>query len=228
MYEVFRKGQRRRIQTVDYLTYSHLYMPSEWEFQSFGPLQYCLDTRQQPQCSIVRGPIRDTTVLTFLVSGELDLETASLEDIHLRSRDFALTVPGPGDSITYRTGPEEAQFFELGLETLSDEPVPSHQVAQVQTDGRTPALDCLASGQQHPGALPLPFDCAVYRAFLRTGENLIFETLLSRKLFILVLRGTLRLQEDRLLPRDSAHVRRVTSVPINAVQASELLLVDMV
>jgi len=228
MYEVFRKGQRKRIRTVDYLTYSHLYMPSEWEFQAFGPLQFCLDTRQQPDCTIERGPFQDTSVLTLLLQGELDIEPESAEAAHLGSRTFALTVPGRGELIQYRTGSEEAQFVELGLETLSDEPVPSNRVGQVKAVGRTPALECLISGQHHPDALPVPLDCAVYRAYLRAGETLIFETLLSRRLFILVLRGTLRLQEDRLLPRDTAHVRRVTSVPMTAVQASELLLVDMI
>ncbi len=227
MYDVYRKSQRRRLQTVDYLTYSHLPMLSEWEFQAFGPLGFCLETRQQPGCEVERGPFRNTTLITYLLSGELTVEAETVEDVQLTPRTFAVTVPRTGASISYRTGTEEASFIEIGLEILSEDGSASNRMGRVAVSGVPPGLDCLVSGQGHPDALDLSLDCAVYRAYLRTGENLIFETLLSRRLLLLSVRGTVRLEEDRLLPRDTALIRRVNSVPITAVQTAELLLLDM-
>ncbi|MEJ2077973.1 MAG: hypothetical protein P8Z74_08205 [Acidobacteriota bacterium] len=227
MYEVYRRNQRRRMQTVSYTTYSHLQMTSEWEFQPFGPLGYCLDTLQQPDCEVTRGPFREVTVVTYLLSGTLTVEVASASDVQLGPRDYSVTTPRDGDSIVYRTGTEEAHFVEIGLTTLSDDSASSNRVGHVSRTRRSPDLGCLVSGQGHGDVPGISLDSAVYRGYMRAGENLIFETLLSRKLFLLVLRGTVRLEQDRLLPRDAAFIRRVSSVPIAAVQTTELLLVDM-
>lgn len=227
MYDVYRKSQRRRLQTVDYLAYSHLPMLSEWEFQPFGSLAYCLDTRQQPKSRVRRGPFRNMTVMTYLLSGAVEVASGSTDNVQLEPRSFALTVPRDGESIDYHTEENEAFYVEMALETVLDESPASNRMGQVKAKGAPPELECLASGQGHSDVLPISLDCAVYRAYLRTGENLIFETVLNRKLFLLVVRGTVRLEEDRLLPRDTALIRRVNSVPITAVQTAELLLVDL-
>lgn len=227
MYEVYRKSQRRRMQTVDYRTYSHLQMLSEWEFQPFGPVSFCLDTLQQPGCEVERGPFRDTTVVTYLLGGSLSVELPSAGNVQLGPRTFSVTTPQSGECIVYRTDDEEARFVEIGFATLSDDEASANQMGRVSGAGRSPDLDCLVSGQGHEDALGISLDGAVYRGYMRAGENLIFETLFSRKLFLLVLKGTVRLEEDRLLPRDTALIRRVSSVPITAVQTTELLLIEV-
>lgn len=226
MYDIFRARQRRRIQTVDFVSHSHLRMLSEWEFEPFGPLSFCLDTLQRPDSTMQRGPLRDVAVVTYLTQGEAFVELGSSQTVRLGPRAFSATVP-EGMPLTYRTGSEESRFVEIGLAIEPGDVVASNEMRELSVRGRPPSLDCLVSGQGHPDTLAIALDCAIYRAYLRTGENLIFETLITRKLCLLVLRGTIRLEEDRLLPRDTALIDRVDSVPIAAVQAAEVLLIDM-
>jgi redox-sensitive bicupin YhaK (pirin superfamily) len=228
MYEIYRRSQRKRIQSESYTSHSYLLMPSDGEFQPFGSLVHCLETVQRPGTRIQRGPFRETLIVTIPLYGAVRLATESLESIEVTRGELSRTVPRYAEHVTYESiGDEDVRFLELGFQFFGEAEAGSNSLASFETSGPRPLLVPVASGQETPELMTLPFDCDIYMAFLRAGENLIFETAIERALLLLVLKGTVRVEEHRLLDRDSAHIRRTNHLAIAAPERSQLLLVDM-
>ncbi len=228
MYEIYRRSQRKRIQSESYTSHSYLVMPSDGEFQPFGSLVHCLETVQRPGTRIQRGPFRETLIVTIPLYGSVRVATDSQESIQVARGELSRTVPEYGEHVTYEAvGDEDVRFLELGYRVLGEPEPGSNSCATFDTRGPRPLLVPVASGQESTDLMTLPFDCDIYMAFLRAGENLIFETALERALILLVLEGTIRVEEHRLLDRDSAHILRVNHLAIAAPERSQLLLVDM-
>jgi len=228
MYEIYRRSQRKRIQSERYTSHSYLLMPSEGEFQPFGSLVHCLETVQRPGTRIQRGPFRETLIVTIPLYGAVRLATESMESIEVARGQLSRTLPRYAEHVTYESvGDEDVRFLELGFQVFDEAETGSNTLASFETGGPRPLLVPVASGQETPDLMTLPFDCEIYMAFLRAGENLIFETAIERALLLLVLKGTIRVEEHRLLDRDSAQIRRINHLAISAPERSQLLLVDM-
>lgn len=228
MYEIYRRSQRKRIQSESYTSHSYLWMLAEGEFQPFGTLAHCLETIQRPGTQIQRGPFRETMVVTIPLFGAVRVSTESLGSIQVERSEIARTIPASADHLTYEaSGNEDVRYLELGFKLSAEAGESSNRRAAIDTGGPRPLLVALASGQESPDSLELPIDCDIYMAFLRAGENLIFETALERNLLLLVLEGTIRFEEQRLLDGDSAHIGRVHQLAVSTPERSRLLLVDI-
>jgi len=228
MYEIYRRSQRKRIQSESYTSHSYLLMPSDGEFQPFGSLVHCLETVQRPGTRIQRGPFRETLIVTIPLYGAVRVSTESMESIQVARGELSRTVPRYAEHVTYEAvGDDDVRFLELGYQFFGEVETGSNTRSSFETRGARPLLVPVASGQESDDLMTLPVDCDIYMAFLRAGENLIFETALERALLLLVLEGTIRVEEHRLLDRDSAHIRRINHLAIAAPERSQLLLVDM-
>ena len=62
--------------------------------------------------------------------------------------------------------------------------VPRFETSKTEIRGGRDGLVPLASGQGETTGVPLQQDVAIYLSRLRPNENLIFETLLSRRVFL--------------------------------------------
>jgi redox-sensitive bicupin YhaK (pirin superfamily) len=228
MYEIYRRSQRKRIQSESYTSHSYLWMLAEGEFQPFGSLVHCLETIQRPGTQIQRGPFHETMVVTIPLFGSVRVSTESLDSIQVERSEIARTTPAPAEHLTYEAdGEEDVRYLELGFQLPGEVGGSINLRAAIDTGGPRPLLVPLASGQENPDSLGLPIDCDIYMAFLRAGENLIFETGLERTLLLLVLEGIVRFEEHRLLDGDSAHIQRVHQLAVSTPARSKLLLVDI-
>ena len=85
----------------------------------------------------------------------------------------------------------------------------------------------LASGQGENAGVRLYQDVAIYLSRMRPNENLIFETLMTRRVFLAVTNGLIRLEEERLQQADSAMIWKENLIQISAQQRSVVVLVDL-
>jgi redox-sensitive bicupin YhaK (pirin superfamily) len=120
-----------------------------------------------------------------------------------------------------------AEYLQIWFEA-SREAAGSDFESQIsEIENRDQTLICIASGQEHSEGLDLHEDAAVYLSRLRPSENLIFETLLSRRVFLFVMKGLVRADEHRLQDFDSAMVWKETSITLSAQERCTLLLIDL-
>lgn len=226
MYAIGRKHQRRRIHTEAFLSHSFLPMTDEGGFEPFGALVGLLETTQQPGTIVTRTPGEPVESLTLLREGELELSVGGLCPVALGPRGLARFVVAGDGSVGYRnSGARPVRYLEMML-SASDPAEPLVETVRLPS-GRGTFLSPVASGQDHERGLPLLLDSAVYWGKLLTGGNLIFETPLNRKTFLVVIDGTVRIEEHRLIGLDFARVERESAIPLFAQRTSEVLLIDL-
>jgi redox-sensitive bicupin YhaK (pirin superfamily) len=166
----------------------------------------------------------------FLVlNGRLEFPGTQEPGIILAKRDFCRFVPPADGHYTLRNPSEQTpvEFLEITFEAVPVEVGPLIQTGSLKSEGGRRTMLPVASGQGHVDTLVLQADAALYHSKLRPNENLIFETVRSRQLLLLILTGAVRVGKQRLLPKDSACLREEDTVSIGAQQASEFLLVDL-
>jgi hypothetical protein len=226
MYQIGRKHQRRRIHTEAFLSHSYLPLVGDGGFEPFGALAGLLETTQQAETIVTRTPGEPVECLTLIRDGELEVLAGDTPPVTLGRHSLARSVIGGGDSVRYRTtGGQPVRYLEVML--CAADPVETRvEVARLPAR-RGSFLFPIASGQDHADTLPLLFDSAVYWGRLLPGGNVIFETPLTRRTFLVVLSGTVRIEEYRLISQDYARVQRESAIPLFAQRMSEVVLIDM-
>jgi redox-sensitive bicupin YhaK (pirin superfamily) len=196
---------------------------------SFGALLQFQETLLQPAAEWNSGLIGQTEIVTYVQEGTLAIQ----EELQLQSTLEAggihcLTV-GPSAEFQVKNLSEinSAAYCQIWLDTSGMEIVPRFKTSKTEIKGGGDGLVPLASGQGETTGVPLQQDVAIYLSRLRPNENLIFETLLSRRVFLAVINGLVRVEEHRLQDSDSAMIWKENLVEIAAQKRSTLLLVDL-
>jgi redox-sensitive bicupin YhaK (pirin superfamily) len=191
---------------------------------SFGTLLQFQETVLRPTAEWSSGLVGYAEIITFVQEGSLSVSESTLEagGIH------CLTV-GPSAEFTVKnlSDIENARYCQIWFDTRGTDAVPGSSSSNVEFSKGKVELVPLASGQGETTGVPLQQDVAVYLAKLRPNENLIFETLQSRRVFLVVIDGVVRLEEHRLVTSDSVMIRKESLIEIGAQQASELILADL-
>jgi redox-sensitive bicupin YhaK (pirin superfamily) len=167
----------------------------------------------------------------LLPSGEIEFTPAEGDHLTFRPGDVCRISLGRHREVTVRNpSPQRSATFLAIWFRCAERPAKlDFDIDQQSFTNlkRTSVSTPLISGQGHEHSVSISLDCAVYLSSLGANENLLFETLSSRRSFIFVLSGAIRMQEHRLLARDSAMVRQQVSLPIAAQQHSSILLIDL-
>ncbi len=225
MIRVLRRLQRKAVRSLQYESFSHLLMPRDNEFEPFGVLSCCLDTTQSKASEVRRGPFAETVMLTAVLEGRL---TVGAGGQVLEGGQVAAITPHPEELISYHTEPGiGARYYEIGLIDSVTEPGIQVNPAGLRKDLPNPIFIPIASGQPLESSIRLQIDCTVHWGRLRAGETLIFETTVSRRTFVLLLRGTVRVAEERLLNRDCALIEQEALIPLSGRELSEFILIDL-
>lgn len=193
-------------------------------------------------------PLLSVNERTIGAKAEGEQESSSREEILLAflSNDLQVSSDSVGgvcadpDSVVYSTlsasdekliyrnpSGKSTSFLEIIFETERE--VSGTIIEKSPVDyTRKRSLFSLAGGRNaKEEVLPLNADCSFYVAYLRKNENLIFETVVNRQSYCLILEGAVRVGNERLLNRDAALLSEVNSLEINAHKRSTFILIDL-
>jgi redox-sensitive bicupin YhaK (pirin superfamily) len=220
MYEIARRVQRKRDHTESFLSFKHPFLGTTRS--RFGSLLQFQETLLQPSSDWSSGPIGNVEIVTLVLKGSLTIQSESqnrstleLGGIHCLSRSSGML------QVENLSAVHTASYCQIWLDAEDQRIIPT----EAFTDSS--GLVLLASGQGEAAGVSLQQDVAVYLSTLKPSETLIFETLSSRKVFLAVLDGLVRLEEYRLQDSDSALIWKENLIEIAAQRRSRLLLVDL-
>ena len=227
MYEIARRVQRKRDHTESFLSFGHPFLGTSRP--SFGNLLQYQETLLQPEADWNSGPIVRVEILTLVQAGSIAIEAESQDSTELEVGSVHYLCSGPSTEFQVKNLSRDnpGRYCQIWLDAEGVEAVPRTESLKCEPGGNKRELLLLASGQGDTTGIPLNQDVAVYHSRLRQNEHLIFETLHSRRVFLAVLSGLVRLEEHRLQDSDSAMIWRENLIEITAQQRTTLLLIDL-
>jgi redox-sensitive bicupin YhaK (pirin superfamily) len=196
--------------------------------ETCAPLVYFQETIFQPAGKADFEVETDCEVILVVLQGTLSI----LEDSALLKEATTGTACRIGPNPFVHRVLDNASSHDLAvvLEITMHQQAraqPSDELTSIVLPDKPVSLVSVASGQGHEGSLSLKTDCAVYLGNLRPGEHLIFETLISRRVFLFVQNGAVRAEEHRFLNGDSALIMNEATIPLAAQQRSRFVLIDL-
>ncbi len=228
MYRFARKRQRKRLQTELSITYSCL-APLLSEDQNLGPLRRIGETFIQPEAEFVTYLLPQSELVLCVLEGRLEIRDAGGPLYEMEAGDVYRIAAIDETELIFKnpSAHKKNRVLEIWLSAdLSGTPPEPEGVRLNANRGFFNFLP-LASGQGQEDALVLANDCAIYLSRLRPSENIIFETVLYRSVYVFVLDGAVRLEDDRLIGGDSALVFGEERIPMTAQQQRVVILLDI-
>jgi len=227
MLEIARGVQRKKDHTEYFLTFEHPFLGTS--MPSFGALLQYQETLLRPAAEWNSGLIGQVEIVTLVQKGSLLIQAEEQPESRLEAGGIHCLTVGDSAEFLVKNLSEtaESNYCQIWLDTSEIEAMQGSESSKTEISGGKGGLVPLASGQGETTGLSLQQDVAVYLSRLRPTESLIFETLPSRRVFLAVVDGVIRLEEDRLVTSDSVMIRKESLVEIAAQQRSSLLLVDL-
>lgn len=228
MLDVLRCRLRKKIHTETFLSYSFLPLNQDGRPKSFGPLVQFVETRLQSESELQLGPYQSSDVLLIMLEGSLQLLQEGQSQQQLEKHQVAVSTPAAGGFIRLaNTATAKSRYLEAVFQHRREPIQDRLEIEDLSAGARRGTMLPVASGQGQSGALDLGLDSAIYRCRLRPNENLLYETLLERRTFLLILYGTIGVSQERLLALDSARITQESRIELKAHLRSDLLLIDL-
>jgi redox-sensitive bicupin YhaK (pirin superfamily) len=227
-----RRSDQRRVESSPklsaWLTYDAR-QRSDPLVEVFGPLVLISEVRLAPGASVEHLAPREGEVLTFLQQGALSIsDTAGHVGLLLCGEVQRLgAASGLRQRQTNTSPTDHACLFQVWLRPPESGLAPGREQRRFTTAQRR-GLPCLvASPDGRRGSLRVHQDARLYAALLAPGQHIVHPLEQGRVAWVQVLEGRVRLNELVLVAGDGAGISSERAVSLTALEASEVLLIDL-
>jgi len=171
-------------------------------------------------------PHRDMEIVTYVRTGAITHQ----DSMGNRGRTGAgdVQVMSAGSGVThaeYNLEDEQTTLFQIWIETDKPNAEPAWGAMPFPKESRHGSFQLLASGDPDDGALTINANAKVLGATVNAGESIEVDANPARHLY-LVPSGRVRVNGVEAEPRDGVAITGEDKVRIEAVDDSELVLVD--
>jgi redox-sensitive bicupin YhaK (pirin superfamily) len=174
-------------------------------------------------------PHRDMEIITVVLDGALEHKDSLGTGSVIRPGDVQKMSAGSGirHSEFNHSATEPVHFLQIWIEPRVHGVTPSYAEAHFPASERQGRFRLVAAPDGSDGALPLHQDAELYLARLSPGETAEHTIASSRRLWLQLAYGRVRLQGTELGAGDGAAIEGETAVAVTGVEESELLLFDL-
>ena len=192
----------------------------------WGAIRVWNDDRIAAKSGFPPHPHRDMEIVTYVRTGAITHQ----DSMGNRGRTGAgdVQVMSAGSGVThaeYNLEDEQTTLFQIWIETDKPNAEPAWGAMPFPKESRHGSFQLLASGDPDDGALTINANAKVLGATVNAGESIEVEANPTRHLY-LVPSGRVRVNGVEAEPRDGVAITGEDKVRIEAVDDSELVLVD--
>lgn len=226
------RSQDRGQTNLDWLESFHSFSfgnfmdPNRMGFRSLRVLN---DDRIAPGAGFAKHPHRDMEILTWVLTGALRHEDSLGNRGVIQAGEFQLMTAGKGirHSEMNAFEDQETHFIQVWIEpkTLGLEPAYAQQ-SYVIEDSRNDWLN-VASASGEGRSLKVNQDIRIYISHLDKGKTLRYASEKNRSIYLHVAKGGVEIDSQTLRSGDALQITQESSIQIEALQESDLLLFDL-
>lgn len=173
-------------------------------------------------------PHRDMEIITYVRSGAITHQDSMGNKGRTEAGDVQVMSAGSGvRHAEYNLEPETTRIFQIWIMPRTSGGNPSWGAKPFPKGERSGRFVTLASGYQDDAeALPIRADARVMGATLRTGERVEHSVDEGRHAYLVPATGRLRVGGELVEARDGVALTGGQTVAIEALEDSEIVLVD--
>lgn len=236
----------RRAKTLGCLHEGNATLQCHFSFASYHAPQYThdgrlrvLNTIQLPEnITYCIGPESNFDIATWIVSGSLTTACDDFEETTIRPNELHLLSTASGcTSLKWQAITQEAKVIQFWFLQDNEGGEPSQEIWTASIVNDSDGFHILASGfpEDDPeqrddisdgGPAALRTSSRLLYAKLLRSEAARYETTIDRILYLVVIRGTITLNDIQLNAGDAAHVAGQQNIIVHAEQDSIIMMSD--
>lgn len=217
------------LKTSHSFSFADYYDPNNMHF---GSLRALNDDFVAPGMGFGEHPHREMEIVSIVLQGQLKHQDSTGGSEVLPSGEIQRMTAGTGviHSEFNPSNTEEVNFFQIWFMPEKKSLTPSYeQIAYNQTDMKNNLLPVVSNHIQSDSITHIHQDVTIYLSELERNRSITFKQEANRKIFLFVIEGELMLnKEAKLKSRDSARIKDVAGLDIEAHSDSKFMLIDLV
>ncbi|HVU04114.1 MAG TPA: pirin family protein [Polyangiaceae bacterium] len=172
---------------------------------------------------------RDMEIVTYVLSGALQHEDSMGNGTVMRPGDVQRMSAGTGvmHSEFNASKTEQVHFLQIWILPDRTGTKPSYEQKTFPEAEKQGKLRLVASGDGASGSVSLGTDARLYASVLSPGERVTYEPPKGRHTWIQVARGRVKAGETELAEGDGASTSDGAPIPLETVEAAELVVFDL-
>jgi redox-sensitive bicupin YhaK (pirin superfamily) len=196
----------------------------------FGPLRVFNDDFVQPGTGFGPHPHREMEIVSVVLKGALQHEDSTGNKKILRPGEVQRMTAGTG-IVHSEMNPSETEvvnFLQLWFEPEEYGLAPSYeQKAYDQTAMKNQLLP-VVSKHSSENVIHIHQDLTMFLSELEAGKSITFEQAPGRRIYLFVIEGVLRLNEETTLSkRDAARITKLSRLDLASPSGATFMLIDL-
>lgn len=206
-------------------SFGHYYDPNH---MGFGPLRVINDDRVAPDTGFDPHGHRDMEIISYVLEGELEHKDSVGNGSVIQPGEVQRMTAGSGirHSEYNHSKTDGVHFLQIWIVPETEGLEPGYE-QKYFGDERRGKLRLVASGDARDDSLKIHQDVDLYAAVLNDGEVVSHAFDDSRRAWVQIASGTVKLNGEQLRPGDGAAISDEAAVTIEATSQAEILLFDM-
>lgn len=198
----------------------------------FGPLRVFNDDYIQPTKGFGTHPHRDMEIVTFALAGQLEHKDNTGGHEILKPGEVQRMSAGTGvlHSEINSSSDQVANTLQLWFLPKERGIQPSYEQRAYDQEAMVGRLLPVVSGrgERQENLTFIHQDLTIYMSKLEPGQSIPFHQEEGRRIYVFLIEGDLKLNEDyRLARRDAARITEVTDLDLASEHGAHLMLIDL-
>ena len=213
------------LKTYWLFSFSSYYDPDNIQF---GALRVFNDDVVAPGTGFPTHPHEEMEIITGVLEGEITHEDSMGNKSVIQRGDVQRMSAGTGLTHSeFNLANEPVHFYQIWI--LPDERrlSPSYDQKRFDSASWKNTLCPVASGQGLVDAVTFHTDATVYLADVDGGQEIQFKTRESRRIFVYVTSGELKINGQSACEKDQARIDLENSIHVEAVKPAFFILIDV-
>jgi len=204
------------------------YRDPEW--MGFGPLRVINEDRIAPGAGFPTHRHQDMEIVTWVLAGALEHKDSLGNGGVIRPGDVQRMRAGHGiaHSEYNASASEPVHLLQIWIEPDVHGLEPGYEQIAFAAESLQGRLRLIASSDGREGSVTIHQDAAIYAGRLAAGQRVSLELAPGRRAWLHIATGRIKLKGYPLEAGDAAAIRFESGIDIEALEASELVVFDLV
>jgi redox-sensitive bicupin YhaK (pirin superfamily) len=225
-----RRASERGVADHGWLNSHHTFSFADYyapKWMGFRGLRVLNDDRVAPGGGFPTHGHRDMEILSYVIEGALEHKDSTGTGAVIRPGDVQRMTAGSGvrHSEFNASRSEPVHFLQIWIEPAERNLAPGYE--QKTFDDTKGKLRLVASPDAAEGSVTIHADARVYATALAEGERTDLVVRPGRHAWIHVAKGAARVAGESLAAGDAAYTSEDGTIPIEGVDAAEILVFDL-
>lgn len=194
---------------------------------NWGQLRVWNDDEIAPRSGFPAHPHRDMEIITYVRRGAITHKDSLGNEGRTEAGDVQVMSAGTGiQHAEYNLEDETTTLFQIWIIPDRRGGEPSWGARPFPREARDGQFVPLASGIEGDDALPIRAEARVLGATVKAGDTVSYEASADRHLYLVPASGKVRIGDVEVGARDGAAITGLERIEVEALEDSELVLVD--